>query len=256
MNFLRNLFADKKSEFQKQILKVRRDNPQITAKMSDEDIMTLLQQADQTSERGEPMIFHATRTNTNNARTDKEKMGSGININSDNASIDNYIRLGLTYEGQGRYNEAITLLNKCLKISSHTGYQAGEMASCCNLGLAYEGLNNYPLAIEMYQKAMDITERIEDNSGISSIHGNLANVFKKMGNFELAQSHYLQALKISEQIGDRYGEAIMYFNLGQLYREAGKIPQAFTQLQKAQELFELAGDTESAQFTSRVLLNM
>jgi len=254
MNFLRRPFGNKQSELQQQISKVRQDNPQLTAKMSDEDIIVLLQQADQTLARGEPMIFHTTPTK--NARTDNEKVGSGINIDSDNASIDNYIRLGLTYEGQGRYNEAITILNKCLEISSHTGYQAGEMASCCNLGLAYEGLNNYPLAIEMYQKAMGITECVGDKSSTLSIHGNLANVFKKMGKFELAQSHYLQALKISEQIGDRYGEAINYFNLGQLYREAGKIPQAFTQLQKAQELFVLVGDTEKAQFTSRVLQNM
>lgn len=254
MNFLRRLFGNKQSELQQRISKVRQANPQITAKMSDEDIKTLLQQADQTLARGKPMIFHTTHTN--DVKTDNEKIGSGINIDSDNASIANYIRLGLTYQGQGRYNEAIRILNKCLEISSHTGYQAGEMASCCNLGLAYEGLNNYPLAIEMYQKAMDITERLGDKSGIISIHGNLANVFKKMGKFELAQSHYLQALDISEKIGDRYGEAINCFNLGQLYREAGKIPQAFTQLQKAQELFVLVGDTEKAQFISRVLRNM
>lgn len=254
MNFLRNLFGNKSSEVQQQILKIRRDNPQITANMSDDDIIVLLQQADQTLAHGKPMIFHTTRTN--NARTSKENMGSGINIDSDRASIDNHIRLGLMHEGQGRHNEAIAILNKCLEISSQTGYQAGEMASCCNLGIVYEGLNNYPLAIEMYQKAMDITERMGDKSGITSIHGNLANVFKKMGKFELAQSHYLQALKISEQSTDRFSEAIDNFNLGQLYRETGKIPQAIKHLRKAQELFELTGDTEKAQFTSRILQNM
>jgi tetratricopeptide (TPR) repeat protein len=254
MNFLRNLFGNKQSELQQQILQVRRDNPQLTAKMSDEDIVVLLQQADQTLAHGEPMVFHTTRTN--NERTVNEHTGSGIKIDSDHASIDNYIRLALTYEGQGRYNEAIAILNKCLEISSQTGYQAGEMASCCNLGIAYDELNNYPLAIEMYQKGLEIVERIGDKKGIASIHSNLANVYKKMGKFELAQNHYSQALKISEQSGDEYNQAIDNFNLGQLYRETGKIYLARTHLRKAQELFELVGDREKAQFVSRVLQSM
>jgi tetratricopeptide (TPR) repeat protein len=45
------------TDISQQILKVRQDNPELTAKMSDDDIIILLQQADLALEHGKPMTF-------------------------------------------------------------------------------------------------------------------------------------------------------------------------------------------------------
>jgi len=253
MNFLRSLFGKKPSELQQQILKVRQDNPQMTANMSDEDIVVLLQQANQTIASGKPTAFVTPRPSAKPANSESKE----VSINNSSDEIANaYMKAGLLYEQQGRYDLAIEILNKSLEIYSHIGNQYNMGLNYCNLGIAYEGLENYLLAIEMYQKGMDIMKRLGNDSGMTIIHGNFANVFKKTGNFEQAQYHYIQALKISERTGDKYNEAIDNFNLGQLYRENNKISQAYTHLQKAKELFDLVGDKEKAQFTSRVLQNM
>ena len=254
MNFLRSLFGNKQSELQKHILKVRLDNPQITANMSDDDIVVLLQQADQTLASGKPMAFHIPRHSDKHA--DVEDKVSSNNNNSDYEVATEYMRVGLLYEQQGRYDLAIEILNKSLPIYSRIGHQTGRALNYCNLGVAYEGLNNHQLAIEMYQKGLDIMEQTGNQRGMAMAHCNFANVFKRIKNFEQAQNHYIQALRLSEQTGDQQGVAVYNFNLGQLYRDKGEIPQAQTYLRKALELFELVGDTEKAQFTSRVLQSM
>ena len=246
-------FGKKPSEVQ-QISKIRRDNPQITATMSDDDMVILLQQADQTLASGKPMAFLSPRPSDTQAS--HESKSFGVKNGSSLEIANEYMRTGLIYEQQGHYDLAIEELNKSLEFYSRLGDQHNKALNYCNLGIAYEGLNNYPLAIEMYQKGMDIMAQIGNAQGMTIIHSDFANTFKKMGDFEQAQNHYLQALKISEQIGDLPGEALNNFNLGQLYREQGEIPQAYTHLRRAQELFDLAGDKEKADFTSRVLLSM
>lgn len=148
MNFLRSLFGNKQSELQQQISKVRQDNPQLTATMSDEDIVILLQQADQTLASGKPMAFLTPRHK--NKQIAVENKASSNSNNPDYEVANEYMRAGMLYLQQGRYDLAIEIFNKSLPIYSCIGHQNGQALNYCNLGVAYEGLNNHSLAIEMY----------------------------------------------------------------------------------------------------------
>lgn len=126
--------------------------------------------------------------------------------------------LGLIALQNGRYLDAVELINKAIRASP------GIPAFHCNLGNAYRNLNQCDSAIAAYRKAIQLDPTFE------AAHSNLGNVLKDSGRLIEAIEHYRKALSLSPNF------AGAYCNLGSALKDMGEMEEALAYLRKALSL--------------------
>ena len=204
-----------------QIQQFRQDNLALTAKMSDEGIIVLLQQADQAMANDRPTVFmveppnDAQPTQTANDNQDFEKK-----------SMDELIVVGqqLVYEGYWQDAErAFHVLLKKANQASHVPYQS--------LGLLLQGQlrsdrGDQPQAFILFRQALSLAKSTNDLRMICQIHESTGIAYTRQGNYQEAIDHHRYALEICEHIGDEQGVILSRANLGNVYRAQGDLTQA------------------------------
>ena len=160
------------------------------------------------------------------------------------------ISLAQTLDAQGKYDEAIKILDKYHKNTSnneallHIGVLYGKKEDFKNsisyleqyikttttnsfayhcLASAYEALDDYDVASDYYKKSLTIPPPS------AQIHNNYASMLQKMGDWDNALIHYTQALKLVPLY------PIAHHNIATLYLIQGKMLKAkehFTQALK------------------------
>ena len=278
-------------EIQQQIIKVRRDNQKLMVNMTDEDIVLLLQQADQVLEYGQPMAFVVPRPKRTLAEADKqhpddltakERVMRGQRLKDigrwpdaeqtllraiEQAKQTNDLPchawalgvLGGLYRDRGDLSPAIVAYGRAKELAEQIGSSDGQHligVALDGIGTVYGRQGNYSLAIEHYQKSISTCIRIGDVYQLAITSGNLGNAYLNQRDYEQAQNHFIQALIIDERIGDERGKAMDHFNLGMLCLRMEDDQQARPHLQRARDLFELAGDKDKARITIQLLQGM
>jgi tetratricopeptide (TPR) repeat protein len=204
-----------------QIQQVRQDNPTLTAKMSDQEILALLQQSDQAIANDRPTVFmvqppkDAQQMQTANDNQDFEKK-----------SMDELIVLGqqLVYDGHWQDAErAFHVLLKKANQASHVPYQS--------LGLLLQGRlhsdrGDQPQALNLFRQALSLAKYTNDLKMICQIHDSTGIAYTRQGSYKEAIEHHRYAIEICEHIGDEQGVILSQANLGNAYRAQGDLEQA------------------------------
>ncbi|NEQ47488.1 MAG: CHAT domain-containing protein [Leptolyngbya sp. SIOISBB] len=187
-----------------------------------------------------------------------------ISFRPDEADLLN--RLGNVYYMQGRYDEAVEVLQQALALSQeidHRSDQAfilstlsvieldrGQFAQALNYGqqslailqeigarptqadlLVLTGRiksiqGDYVAAIAAQQQALDIVTDISDLDGEAYARQQLGLTYSEIGQYDRAFALNQQVLEISQRIGDRSREASTLDIIGNLYAEQGKSQEA------------------------------
>ncbi len=208
-------------EIQQQIIKVRRDNHKLTVNMTDEDIVLLLQQADQVLEYGQPVAFVVPRPKATSAEAHKQ--------HPDALTAKEMVMRGQRLKEIGRWPDAEQALLKAIEQAKQTNDLRCQAWALGILGGLYRDRDDLSPAIVAYAHAKELAEQIGSSDGqhlIGVALDGIGTVYRRQGNYSLAIEHYQKSISTSSRIGDVYQLAITSGHLGNAYLNQRDFEQA------------------------------
>ena len=141
--------------------------------------------------------------------------------------------IGMVYEKNGNYDEALKYFQSSIKIYEVTDNK-GRLADCYNsIGNVYIRKGDYSIAIENYQKSLKIAEQIENSQKISKCLNNIGVIYQCMGNYDLSIEYYKKSIDISEKLNDKEGISYALNNIGNIYYKQSEFIKARIYYQRA-----------------------
>ena len=155
---------------------------------------------------------------------------------------DSKNNIGIIYDDQGKYPEALKNHFASLKIREEIGDKKGIASSYNGIGVIYQRQAKYPKALENNFVALKIREEIGDKRGVSASYNNIGNIYHEQGNYPEALKNHFASLKIREEIGDRSGIAMSYGNIGTIYLSQEDYLEALIKFSTSLRIKEEIGD--------------
>ncbi|MBC8234594.1 tetratricopeptide repeat protein [bacterium] len=190
--------------------------------------------------------------------------------------------LGILFQEQGRYVEAIQLYNKSLNIKQQFNDQKGiaitlhqlgtihhrqgnyerakkfytdsrEVAEKLNdrnmlaanlyqLGMIAQDLGDYEQAVQYYGQSIKNYEELELKNEISLVYHQLANVHHRQYRYEDALRYYNNSLRIQQELGNQAGIANLLHNIGIIHQEQGRYEDALRYYNDSLRIQQELGD--------------
>ncbi len=147
-----------------------------------------------------------------------------------------YNNIGLFYQSQKKYKQAIKYLIKALNINERFGHKPRIVAGYNNLGILYFHQKEYKLATLYLIKALKISERLGDVFMKARCYLNLGSVFYKRNDYNKSQLSLNRSLQLRQYAGDNLGMATSYFNLAILMDKQGNKGKALDYAKKSHEI--------------------
>jgi DNA-binding SARP family transcriptional activator/tetratricopeptide (TPR) repeat protein len=157
--------------------------------------------------------------------------------------------LGIAYERQGRYEQALASLQESLALRRRLGDRLGLAAGLGNLGLVYQRLGRYEQALVCQQESLALYRELRDRRGEATSLTNVGDVHMHQGQYAEALVCHQESLAIDRELGDRRGQAVNLCNLGKVCERLGRYAQALAFQQESlaidRELGDPYGEAES-----------
>ncbi|WP_187696290.1 tetratricopeptide repeat-containing sensor histidine kinase [Xanthovirga aplysinae] len=152
-----------------------------------------------------------------------DRKGAGITL----------INLGVVYQDQHKYSQALSINNQALLIMREVGFKAGIASTLNNMGIVNKLMGDYPAALNYYLEALKVSESINSRNGISNHLNNVGQIYLKMKEYDMALDYFQRALKISKEVGNKRGEAISTYTIGKAYSSMDSVGLAIQYFEKA-----------------------
>jgi DNA-binding SARP family transcriptional activator/Tfp pilus assembly protein PilF len=150
--------------------------------------------------------------------------------------------LGAGYYRQGRYDHALTRLQKSLAIRRELDDCLGQALSLGNLGNVYQVQGLHDEALACLQESLAICRELGDRRGQASSLANLGQLQQRQGRYQEALVCLHQSLTIRRDLADRHGQAHSLSNLGIVYQRQARNKQALACLRKSLAIYQELGD--------------
>jgi tetratricopeptide (TPR) repeat protein len=136
--------------------------------------------------------------------------------------LENQYRLAHTYRMQGKYKEAIRILERILEINQY------QFPAYCDIGVNYKLLGDQVNAHKYFSWFKDTATGpwLKEYPDLAETYTTIAAVTAYMGDMESSNEMLHKALEIDTTLHQRYAG---------LYSIQGKIPEAIDQIEKALE---------------------
>jgi two-component system NarL family sensor kinase len=135
----------------------------------------------------------------------------------DTLEVEGLHNIGITYEAQGDYSDALAYLEPALELRNKIGNDIKTANTLNNLGIVSDGMGDFTEALDYYYRALRIFEKANDKSKIAMMFSNIGIVHKERQDFKEAASYYFKAMNIYKLLGNKFGVAACYANLGSSY---------------------------------------
>jgi len=160
------------------------------------------------------------------------------------------------YQQQGKYEEALHLLQKSLAYSLQTGQNKRVGNTLISIGLHYKLRKNYKTAARYFKQAQKIKIEINEYFGIADATFQLGAVYREMGLLDHARTQLEQALKTARRIKAPQFELAAHKELAALLELKGEFQNAlahyklFNQLDDS--MFNQQNSNRMAQLQTRL----
>ncbi len=151
-------------------------------------------------------------------------------------------QIGMIHQDQGRYDEAVKMHQESMKIFEALGDKRGTAKTLHEMGNVHYLQGRYDEAVEMYQECMKISVELRDRRGIAKTMHNIGNVHYSQGRYDEAVKMYQECMKISEELRDRRGIASTLHQIGMIHQVQGRYDEAVKMYQKSMNIEEELGD--------------
>ncbi len=170
-----------------------------------------------------------------------EALSLSDKLNYKRGIVKAYIIIGIAYDNQSNYPEALKNYFDALRLDQELGDKLGSASAYNNIGMVYSKQGNYPDALKNYFITLRIFEELGNKEAIASVYGNIGLVYSIQGNYSEAIKKHFAALKVNEELGDKDGIASTYSNIGNVYYEQGNYPEATKNYLTALKMWEELG---------------
>lgn len=160
-----------------------------------------------------------------------------------------YLRIGILYMEQGNYPEALKCFLSSLKLSELSGNKKIMAKSYGRIGMLYSEQNNITSALDNYFKCLNAYKSINDNEGIAYAYNNIGVEYKKMNQLQNALKYHKDALKIFEILKDENGIAKSYNNIGAIFSDQKKHSEALKYCLYSLEIKERLNDKKTLPYS-------
>jgi tetratricopeptide (TPR) repeat protein/transcriptional regulator with XRE-family HTH domain len=143
---------------------------------------------------------------------------------------------------QGRYRQAVDLMQQALALCREARDQIGQARALSNLGIARIQLGHYHSASVNLRQALAVYREVGDLFGEARAINNLGLVELRQGQYQQAVEHLNQALALHQQVGDQANETVCLANLGVVDLRRGRYQQAGRYLKRALALSQEIGN--------------
>jgi tetratricopeptide (TPR) repeat protein len=155
-------------------------------------------------------------------------------------------KIGMTYECQGNYDQALVCLNAARQALLDGGLDSPAELSqvLSDTGWIYFRRSDLGEAEKYLMQAQGLAERATRLDIISSVYNRLGGVYYQQDHLKEARDFVLKSIAIREEIGDILGVARSYNNLGNLCWKLGSWDEALAHFKRSTELQARLGDEE------------
>lgn len=136
---------------------------------------------------------------------------------NEDLEVEALSHIGVTYEAQGEYNEALSYAERALVLRRKIGNDLRTANTLNNIGIIHDERGEAKEALDNYFEARRIYEKAGDKDKIAMISSNIGIVLKGQKDFKQAAAYYRDALGIYQELGNKFGVAACYANLGSVY---------------------------------------
>ncbi len=155
-----------------------------------------------------------------------------------------YNNLGVLFDSQGNYPEALKNYNVSLKIRFQIHDATGIGDSYNNIGNVYMSQGNYAAALRYCTASLNIREAVKDLKAIGNSYHNIGNIYLYQLNYSEALKNYQEALKIRKAAGNKKGTGRSYNSIGLIYYSRGDYYKALENYLEAFKIFTEINDDE------------
>ncbi len=153
-------------------------------------------------------------------------------------------KLAVVHEKNGRYNEALKLINQVLAHEQEVNNKQGIIDAQNRLGGIYSHLNQNDQAIANYQQSAKIAGEISDKKALTNTLREQSSTLRKSRRFDEELQIRHELLDISEENRDLPAQIIENREIGAIYIEQKESEKAIPYIQKSIELSGTAGILE------------
>ncbi|MEK6615672.1 MAG: tetratricopeptide repeat protein, partial [Bacteroidota bacterium] len=189
----------------------------------------------------------------------KQALALSQKINYAQGIAEAYLWHGTAIINLGKYDEALSLLNKAIQLLNSPALKGGDKGALSalrgdkggckllaraynNIGIIYYNQGSYPDALKNHFASLKIKEEIGDKQGIANSYLGIGNIYYNQGNYPDALKNYFASLKIFEEIGDKKGIANSYLGIGIIYEKQDNYPDALKNYFASLSIREEIGD--------------
>jgi len=157
-------------------------------------------------------------------RTDLETMG--------------YNHLGLVYDKQKEYRQALRSYKAALEISRTYGHRKAEGDVLGNMGLLYRKQRKYEDALKMHQHALTISRELDDIQSEALDLSNIGLIYYEKNEHKHAVDYFNQALFRNHKTGNKLEEMNQLIHLGDAWKALGDFSTALEKYRSAKAIAE------------------
>lgn len=148
---------------------------------------------------------------------------------------------GVMARGQGRYRDAIDLVEDSLALARADGDELGVAYALFRLGLVTREHGEYERAAAAYHECLAVYERLGDRTGASFAILGLGDIARDQGDHRQVVEHCERSLAVNRELGRSWGVGFTLNNLALAAMVRGDLDQAAAQAAEALQLFQAHG---------------
>lgn len=150
-----------------------------------------------------------------------------------------YKTIGLCYNRQGKFPEALTNWNQSLELFNSIGDVDGQSNMFNNIGTVYHNVGDLVKALDYYFQSLKSAEQTGNKLRLATALLNIgAAYFDNPVTMSKALPYYLDALKYSEADGDKEAIGTISVNIGEIYFNQDKLTEALMYFEKSRLALE------------------
>jgi len=181
-------------------------------------------------------IIYLDKGDFENAKKVLEEAEELIQLYNIPGDIGVYTNLGSLYLQINDLKRAENYITRVLRFATTLNYPLTIADAWMNLGVVYNNEERYKDALAAYSEAMKIYEELDVQPRIAALMNNFASLNQHMGNLELALESQLEALRIHQELNMPFDLTLDYGNLGTIYLDMKDITKSEEYFRKGLEL--------------------
>ncbi|WP_298520690.1 tetratricopeptide repeat protein [uncultured Kordia sp.] len=166
----------------------------------------------------------------------------------------NYHNIGYAKEATGDLEGALVDYRESLRYNNEIDSDLGRLICNSTIGRIYIQQEKYQEAVKIITKALKIGEGLRDNFHLSGVYLNLGWVYLELKNYKLAEKFLNEGLELSKEFNLKSAVAEAYMHLSTLSQRQGEFEEALSYREQSYELNEKIRNDQNFRYVNDLIV--